>query len=58
MATPHSLRVDRNVAVELRDGTVTYVDVYRPAGDGRYPVILQRTPYNKESSSEISLESL
>src|SRR5687767_536347 len=42
-----SMRVDRDVAVELRDGTVTYADVYRPAEDGKYPVILQRTPYDK-----------
>src|SRR5438874_1570485 len=47
MPAPHSMRVDRNVAVELRDGTHTYVDVYRPVGEGRYPVILQRTPYDK-----------
>ena len=42
-----SMRVDRDVPIELRDGVVTYADVYRPAADGRYPVILQRTPYNK-----------
>jgi putative CocE/NonD family hydrolase len=47
LAIQHSMRVDRNVAVEMRDGTQTYVDVYRPAADGRYPVILQRTPYDK-----------
>jgi hypothetical protein len=31
----------------MRDGTVLYADVYRPAAAGRYPVILLRTPYNK-----------
>lgn len=43
-----SIRVDRDVPVEARDGTVLYADVYRPADDGHYPVLLQRTPYNKE----------
>ncbi|HWT23111.1 MAG TPA: CocE/NonD family hydrolase [Solirubrobacteraceae bacterium] len=32
----------------MRDGTLLRADVYRPAGDGRRPVLLQRTPYNKE----------
>src|SRR5262245_53441518 len=57
MAKPHSMRVDRDVALTLRDGTVTYVDVYRPAAEGRYPVILQRTPYNK-SGIGLSLTQL
>lgn len=43
-----SMRVDRDVPVEMRDGTVLYADVYRPDDDACYPVLLQRTPYNKE----------
>ena len=43
-----SFRVERDVPVAMRDGTVLQTDVYRPAGEGRYPVLLQRTPYNKE----------
>ena len=31
----------------MRDGTITYADVYRPARRGRVPVILQRTPYDR-----------
>lgn len=40
--------VDKNVVVPMRDGTPLKADVYRPASPGRYPVLLQRTPYNKE----------
>ena len=40
-------RVSMNVPIPLRDGTLTYADVYRPAGTGRHPVILERTPYGK-----------
>ena len=40
--------VDKNVLVPMRDGTPLKADVYRPASPGRYPVLLQRTPYNKE----------
>ncbi len=41
------IRVDRDVVIEMRDGTLTYADVYRPARQGRFPVILQRTPYDR-----------
>ncbi|MBN1504609.1 MAG: CocE/NonD family hydrolase, partial [Candidatus Eisenbacteria bacterium] len=40
--------VDRNVLVPMRDGVRLAVDVYRPGADGRFPVILVRTPYKKE----------
>lgn len=43
-----SITVEKNVAVPLRDGIKLRADVYRPAAPGRYPVLLQRTPYNKE----------
>src|SRR3990170_1997407 len=33
---------------KTRDGTVLRADVYRPAQEGTYPVLVQRTPYNKE----------
>ncbi len=42
-----SLIIDKDVPVPMRDGTVLRADVYRPATAGKYPVILQRTPYNK-----------
>lgn len=34
----------------MRDGVVLRADVYRPAGAGRYPVLLQRTPYSKHDA--------
>src|SRR5688572_24090482 len=42
-----TLTVERNVPAKMRDGTVLYADIYRPAGPGPYPVVLQRTPYDK-----------
>ena len=46
---PESFRViyERNVPTPMRDGTVLYADIYRPDAEGTYPVLLQRTPYNK-----------
>lgn len=48
MRQSSSMRVERDVAVEMRDGTVLYADVYRPDDSGRHPVLLQRTTYNKQ----------
>src|SRR5688500_11710009 len=45
---PISITVEKDVPVAMRDGTILTADVYRPAGDGRYPVLLQRTPYSRE----------
>jgi uncharacterized protein len=44
--------VDKNVMVPMRDGIRLATDVYRPSAPGTYPVILTRTPYDKDSSSE------
>ncbi len=42
-----SMKVETNVAVPMRDGTTLYANIYRPEGVGPFPVILQRTPYDK-----------
>ncbi len=47
MPATASLRVATNVAGPMRDGATLYADVYLPEGDGPFPIILQRTPYNK-----------
>jgi putative CocE/NonD family hydrolase len=39
--------IDLNVPIKMRDGLVTRADVYRPRKEGRHPVLLQRTPYDK-----------
>ncbi|MDG6926779.1 MAG: hypothetical protein JRN09_09540, partial [Nitrososphaerota archaeon] len=31
----------------MRDGVTLYADVYRPNAEGKFPVILMRTPYDK-----------
>ncbi|MGH2794968.1 MAG: CocE/NonD family hydrolase [Actinomycetota bacterium] len=39
--------LERDVGCTLPDGTVLMADVYRPDDAERYPVLLQRTPYDK-----------
>lgn len=43
--------LEKNVPARMRDGTLLRADLYRPAAGGRHPVLLQRTPYNKEMLS-------
>src|SRR5262249_6792877 len=40
------IRVERLVPVAMRDGTILRADVYRPRAPGRYPVLVERTPYD------------
>ena len=49
MPASHSVRFEPNVPLMLRDGTMTYVDVYRPDVEGQFPGLLQRTPYDKST---------
>jgi uncharacterized protein len=42
-----SIRIDRNVRIEMRDGTILRADIYRPYDRRKHPAILIRTPYNK-----------
>lgn len=39
--------VERDIRVQMRDGVRLATDVYRPKGDGPWPVLLERTPYGK-----------
>lgn len=40
--------IEKNVPCRMTDGTILYSDVYRPHEEGRFPVLLHRTPYDKE----------
>ena len=49
-----SVKVETNVPVPMRDGTLLYADVYLPEGSGPFPVILQRTPYDKSAPASMT----
>ena len=40
--------VQNDVATPMRDGTVLRSNVYTPDGPGPYPILMVRTPYNKD----------
>ena len=49
--TAADIVVERNVAMQTRDGVTLRADIYRPAAEGNYPVLLTRTPYNKDNTA-------
>ena len=55
-AESYGIVESRDVMIPMRDGVKLAADVYRPARDGqavegKFPVLLMRTPYNKERAS-------
>jgi uncharacterized protein len=46
--------VQFDVPARMRDGAVLRANVYRPAGEGPWPTLLARTPYDKDDTNEIS----
>src|SRR5579864_6560979 len=48
LAADHfEVTVERDAAMKTRDGVTLLADIYRPKADGKFPVLLQRTPYSK-----------
>lgn len=56
-AAEDNVLFESGVMVKMRDGVRLATDIYRPAGKGPFPVILERTPYgrNVASRSELSV---
>ena len=50
-APPAQIVVENGVSMKTRDGVTLRADIYRPAGEGKYPTLLQRTPYNKDNAA-------
>ncbi|GGE13802.1 putative peptidase [Marinithermofilum abyssi] len=46
----YQVKVEKDVPIPMRDGTVLRADVYRPDSSGKFPVILTQTPYNKNGA--------
>ncbi len=48
MQLGHQVAIDLDVPAKMRDGVVLRANVYRPAGEGKWPVLLTRLPYGKD----------
>ena len=40
-----TIRIDSLIPVPMRDGARLYADIYRPRREGKFPVLVVRTPY-------------
>ncbi len=48
---PESILIQKNVMVPMADGVALATDIYRPSTEAALPVLLQRTPYDKDYST-------
>jgi putative CocE/NonD family hydrolase len=56
-ADRYAVTYERNVGVSLRDGVTLRADIYRPEAAGKFPVLLQRTPYDKNNGVDFGLKA-
>jgi putative CocE/NonD family hydrolase len=56
-AESYEVTTERGVTVTMRDGVILRADIYRPNVDGQFPVLLQRTPYNKNGGVAFGLKA-
>ena len=54
--TLYRVTIQQGVRVKMRDGVTLAADVYRPVSDEKFPVILQRTPYNRAGGAQTANE--
>lgn len=53
-ATDYKVIIEKSISVKMRDGVVLAADVYRPDSEGQFPVLLERTPYNRTGESAMA----
>jgi len=53
----YDVTVERGVAAKMRDGVTLRADIYRPKADGKFPVLLVRTPYDKTNEMNFGLRA-
>jgi predicted acyl esterase len=43
-----SIAIERDLPVPIRDGVLLFANLFRPAAEGSYPVLMSVTPYGKD----------
>jgi putative CocE/NonD family hydrolase len=56
-AQSFGVTVEHNAAAVMRDGTKLRADIYRPKAEGKFPVLLVRTPYDKTQELEFGVKA-
>ena len=56
-AENYEVIAERNVAAKMRDGVTLRADIYRPKAEGKFPVLLVRTPYDKTNETSFGMKA-
>jgi len=51
----YEVTFERDVEATMRDGIVLRADIYRPNAEGKFPVLLLRTPYDKQDERDMGI---
>jgi uncharacterized protein len=54
---PYEVVMEIGVPTKMRDGVVLRADIYRPKAEGKFPVLLTRTPYDKRGEVTFGLQA-
>lgn len=46
-AESYPVKIERNIEVKMRDGVILRGDIFHPDAEGKFPVLLERTPYRR-----------
>ncbi|MFC1795643.1 CocE/NonD family hydrolase [Pseudomonadota bacterium] len=44
----YEVKLEKDVVIRVRDNTLLYADIYRPAAEGEFPVLVAYAPYQKD----------
>ena len=56
-AETYAITTESGIEAKMRDGTILRADVYRPKAEGTFPILLERTPYNKSRSADFGVKA-
>jgi putative CocE/NonD family hydrolase len=56
-AEQFAVTIQSGVEAKMRDGTILRADIFRPTAEGSFPVLLERTPYNKTDEASFAAKA-
>jgi len=54
--TIYRVNIEQDVRARMRDNVTLAADIYRPVSDQQFPVLLERTPYNRAGEAAMANE--
>ena len=56
-ADSNEVTIERDLSVKMRDGVTLRADICHPKADGKFPVLLTRTPYDKKGVMDFCVKA-